>query len=354
MPFVASHAAAVSLSCRLLHARLPIAAPCALGSVTLSVRARGLRGTTGLGRPHPSPAQPRSSLAKPCPASAKPLPARGDQSQVGSLLVSAIGVVDGALMASLTTPAGPKAGGRAARSADKSARAKLDELDVASLPLAQLAVVPVWLGTGPEVSALHATLRTLAAGSRQAEGAALRVGVDTEWADAAADEPSSEPEVEAGAEAAVEAASVAAGTVRRAPPRVAVVQVAVSDQVWVLDALAAGPETGALLQWALACDDVALLGFAFSGDLAVLRPLCGGGELCASSLVDVQSLAMRQGEDMPSLRRVCARTIGVQLDKTEQCSDWARRPLEQAQFTYAALDAHILLQVYEALLAREQ
>ena len=255
-------------------------------------------------------------------------------------------------MASLTTPAGPKAGGRAARSADKSARAKLEELDVASLPLAQLAVAPVWLGTGPEVSALHATLRTLAEGSRQAEGAALRVGVDTEWADAAADEPGPEPAVEAEAEAGAEA--VAAGTVRRAPPRVAVVQVAVSDQVWVLDALAAGPETGALLQWALACDDVALLGFAFSGDLAVLRPLCGGGELCASSLVDVQSLAMRQGEDMPSLRRVCARTIGVQLDKTEQCSDWARRPLEQAQFTYAALDAHILLQVYEALLAREQ
>ena len=263
------------------------------------------------------------------------------------MLVSAIGVVDGALMASLTTPAAPKAGGRAARSADKSARAKLEELDVASLPLAQLAVAPVWLGTGPEVSALHATLRTLAEGSRQAGQGRLRVGVDTEWAKAAS-------------------ASVAADTMPRmnAPPRVAVVQVAVSDQVWVLDALAAGPETGALLQWALACNDVAVLGFAFSGDLAVLRPLCGGegGELSTglpaawwtSSLVDVQTLAMRPGEDTPSLRRVCARTIGVRLDKTQQCSDWARRPLEQDQFMYAALDAHVLLQVYEALLTREQ
>ena len=157
----------------------------------------------------------------------------------------------------------------------------------------------------------------------------------------------------AAAEAEAEAAAVAAVSVRRASPRVAVVQVAVSDQVWVLDALAAGPETGALLRWALACEEVAVLGFAFSGDLAVLRTLCGGGELCASSLVDVQTLAMRPGEDMPSLRRVCARTIGLQLDKTQQCSDWARRPLEQEQFVYAALDAHILLQVYEALLARE-
>ena len=265
-------------------------------------------------------------------------------------------------MASLTTPAGPKAGGRAARSADKSARAKLEELDVASLPLAQLAVAPVWLGTGPEVSALHATLRTLAEGSRQAGQGRLRVGVDTEWTDAATDEPSIPEPSAAAAKAA--SASVAADTTPRmnAPPRVAVVQVAVSDQVWVLDALAAGPETGALLQWALACDDVAVLGFAFSGDLAVLRPLCGGegGELSVglpaawstSSLVDVQTLAMRPGEDMPSLRRVCARTIGVRLDKTQQCSDWARRPLEQKQFMYAALDAHVLLQVYEALLTR--
>ena len=248
-------------------------------------------------------------------------------------------------------PAGRlRAGGR--RSAVRSERAKVEELEAASMPLAHLAVAPVWLGTGPEVSALHATLRTLAEASRQAQGAALRVGVDTEWADAAADE--SDPEPAAEAVPVPVPVPVAAGTVRRAPPRVAVVQVAVSDQVWVLDALAAGPETGALLQWALACDDVALLGFAFSGDLAVLRPLCGGGELCVSSLVDVQTLAMRPGEDMPSLRRVCARTIGVQLDKTQQCSDWARRPLQQEQFMYAALDAHILLQVYEALLAQEQ
>ena len=63
---------------------------------------------------------------------------------------------------------------------------------------------------------------------------------------------------------------------------------------------------------------------------------------------------MRPSEDTPSLRRVCARTIGVRLDKAQQCSDWARRPLLQEQFTYAALDAHILLQVYEALLAAVQ
>ena len=95
--------------------------------------------------------------------------------------------------------------------------------------------------------------------------------MDTEWADAASDEPSV-PEPSAAAAKAASASVAADDTTRRmnAPPRVAVVQVAVSDQVWVLDALAAGPETGALLQWALACDDVAVLGFAFSGNACSL------------------------------------------------------------------------------------
>ena len=338
---MATHAAALGTSLPSLDGpyqrAVPITAPSALGPVP----------PAGLTQAPPSLIQAPASLTQ-------PRPARGVQCQVGSLLVAAIGIVDGALMASLTTHAAPRAGGRAARGADKSARAKLEELEIGSLPLAQLAVPPVWLGSGPEVSALHARLRALAEGSRHAGGGRLRVGVDTEWADAAADEPSILEPSAAAARAA--SASVAVDTTRRmsAPhARVAVVQVAVSDQVWVLDALTAGPETGALLRWALACEEVAVLGFAFSGDLAVLRPLCGGGELCASSLVDVQTLAMRPGEDMPSLRRVCARTIGLQLDKTQQCSDWARRPLEQEQFVYAALDAHILLQVYEALLARE-
>ena len=80
----------------------------------------------------------------------------------------------------------------------------------------------------------------------------------------------------------------------------------------------------------------------------MLAPLCGA-EVVARSLVDLQVLAKAKGGDTPSLQRVCARSIGVRLDKSEQCSDWARRPLEQRQFEYAALDAHVLLEVHDAL-----
>jgi ATP-dependent Lhr-like helicase len=44
-----------------------------------------------------------------------------------------------------------------------------------------------------------------------------------------------------------------------------------------------------------------------------------------------------------SLRAVCARELGMELDKAEQTSDWARRPLSDAQVRYASLDARVLL-----------
>ena len=136
----------------------------------------------------------------------------------------------------------------------------------------------------------------------------------------------------------------------------ALVQLAVEDRAWVLDALGSDDSRnalGALLCWML--DEVdssrlTVLGFAFSGDLAVLRPICGGASLAAHNLIDLQTLGRQVGENTPSLKKVCARAIGKRLDKEQQCSDWARRPLSRDQFLYAALDAHVLLEMHAALL----
>jgi ATP-dependent Lhr-like helicase len=48
-----------------------------------------------------------------------------------------------------------------------------------------------------------------------------------------------------------------------------------------------------------------------------------------------------------SLKAVCERELGLTLDKTEQVSDWSQRPLSERQQAYAALDAEILLRLYE-------
>ena len=47
------------------------------------------------------------------------------------------------------------------------------------------------------------------------------------------------------------------------------------------------------------------------------------------------------------LAMVCERELGASLDKGEQTSDWARRPLSPQQLDYAALDAEILLPLHE-------
>jgi ATP-dependent Lhr-like helicase len=48
-----------------------------------------------------------------------------------------------------------------------------------------------------------------------------------------------------------------------------------------------------------------------------------------------------------SLAMVCERELGIVLDKTSQTSNWSRRPLDADQLKYAALDAEVLLALYE-------
>jgi ATP-dependent Lhr-like helicase len=51
-------------------------------------------------------------------------------------------------------------------------------------------------------------------------------------------------------------------------------------------------------------------------------------------------------EGLHSLRAVCARELGLELDKTDQKSDWSQRPLTPSQHAYAALDAEVLLRLH--------
>lgn len=48
-----------------------------------------------------------------------------------------------------------------------------------------------------------------------------------------------------------------------------------------------------------------------------------------------------------SLAMVCERELGLSLDKSEQTSNWSRRPLGADQLNYAALDAEVLLALHE-------
>ena len=47
------------------------------------------------------------------------------------------------------------------------------------------------------------------------------------------------------------------------------------------------------------------------------------------------------------LGEVCERELGIYLDKSLQISDWTQRPLSEAQLKYAALDAEVLIDLYD-------
>jgi ribonuclease D len=49
------------------------------------------------------------------------------------------------------------------------------------------------------------------------------------------------------------------------------------------------------------------------------------------------------------LATVCQRELGIDLDKSEQTSDWARRPLTRRQLAYAALDVEVLFGLWDRL-----
>jgi hypothetical protein len=48
-----------------------------------------------------------------------------------------------------------------------------------------------------------------------------------------------------------------------------------------------------------------------------------------------------------SLGMVCERELGIVMDKSMQTSNWSQRPLQAEQLRYAALDAEILLNLYD-------
>jgi ATP-dependent Lhr-like helicase len=52
-----------------------------------------------------------------------------------------------------------------------------------------------------------------------------------------------------------------------------------------------------------------------------------------------------------SLAMVSERELGISLDKSVQTSNWGRRPLDADQLRYAALDAEVLLRLYDLLAA---
>ena len=98
------------------------------------------------------------------------------------------------------------------------------------------------------------------------------------------------------------------------------------------------------------------IGFGFAHDLARLRRsyprLAATRDATPTRVVDARAVAVVAFPEKRKLAKsglavVVASVLGAYVDKTEQCSDWQRRPLTRAQLAYAAADAHCLTVVFD-------
>ncbi len=130
-------------------------------------------------------------------------------------------------------------------------------------------------------------------------------------------------------------------------PRLALVQVAWSDRVALLDPLSVDI---APLADVLRGPGTAIV-HAADQDLVVLDAACGA---VPAHLFDTQVAAGFLGMSTPSLSRLTERVLRVTLAKSDRLTDWMARPLSAKQLAYAAGDVVHLLDLHTAMVERLQ
>ena len=132
-------------------------------------------------------------------------------------------------------------------------------------------------------------------------------------------------------------------------PILCVVQVATDDEALAIDALAEGLDLQPLLRL-MADEGVVKVFHAARQDLEIFWKLSG---VLPIPLFDTQVAAMVCGYgDQVSYSELVQSVCRVTIDKSSRFTDWARRPLADAQIDYAIGDVTYLRDVYRALVKR--
>ncbi len=128
-------------------------------------------------------------------------------------------------------------------------------------------------------------------------------------------------------------------------PQLALVQMAVGDDILLIDPLAPGMTEA--LKPVLADPAIVKVMHSASEDLVAFQYTCG---VVPTPLFDTQIAAALAGvAGGIGYQKLVEQITGVTLAKGETRSDWLRRPLSEAQLQYAADDVRYLFALHDAL-----
>jgi ribonuclease D len=131
-------------------------------------------------------------------------------------------------------------------------------------------------------------------------------------------------------------------------PKLCIAQIASSDEAVVVDALAEGIDLTPFYTL-MANEQVIKVFHAARQDIEICWH---AAEVIPTPLVDTQVAAMVLGYgDSISYEQLVQRITGDSLDKSHRFTDWTRRPLSEAQLSYAVSDVTHLRDVYVRLAA---
>jgi ribonuclease D len=132
-------------------------------------------------------------------------------------------------------------------------------------------------------------------------------------------------------------------------PKLCLIQLAFHDQIALIDPLVENLDLSPLKPIFLD-NEILKIFHAARQDLEVLYKLWGE---VPQSIADTQILAMVCGfGDSVSYDKLSEAVVKKKVDKSQQHTDWAQRPLSQKQLAYAAGDVEWLQSLYEKLLAQ--
>lgn len=129
-------------------------------------------------------------------------------------------------------------------------------------------------------------------------------------------------------------------------PQLCLIQLALNDRIFIIDAVSLDQDLSPLKP-IFQNPDIKKVFHSGRQDLEIFFHLWG--EL-PNNIGDTQLLGMVTGfGDCVSYEKINEALLGKKIDKSQQHTDWARRPLSDRQLAYAATDVKDLCTIYEQL-----